>query len=265
MGIVIVLSGVLHIGLRFSGVKPVQGSVLLRSRLFPLSWVSLVEVKFGTPQFARALASVGNEMIVTASSGTATFYLPVRVKALSAPGADRKVAERLGPIARSLSARGAYILPMEGAEAASRLNWSLKAVDLALEYRKDGVVSLKSVPFDALVLKPEGHLIRSAAAYAKRPSSKNGNVALPSAGRKLQSQPLVWEALEVLQEKLTVEPADAYTNFLSGVCATQGESLGDRLVNEGQGEDATVLVSSLGAAQVELTRPQLRAIVRAYG
>jgi hypothetical protein len=125
-------------------------------------------------------------------------------------------------------------------------------------------MSLKSTPFDVLVLSPQGHLVKSAAAYAKGPAKK-GEATLPSAGRKLQSQPLVWEALEVLQEKLLVQPADAYTNFLSSVCATQGEALGDRLVNEGQGESATVLVSSMGAVQVELTRPQLRAIVRAYG
>jgi hypothetical protein len=264
LGVVTVLSGVLHLGPRVSGVRAVPESILLRSRLFPLSWTSLVEVKFGTTQFARALSSVGNEMIVTATSEKATFYLPVKVIAASAPEADRKVAEKLGPIARSLSARGAYILPLEGKEAASRLNWSLKAVSLALEYRKDGVVSLKSSPFDVLVLSPEGHLVKSAAAYVKGPA-KEGEATLPSAGRKLRSQPLVWEALEVLQEKLLAEPADAYTNFLSSVCATQGEALGDRLVNEGQGESATVLVSSMGAVQVELTRPQLRAIVRAYG
>jgi amino acid transporter len=81
----------------------------------------------------------------------------------------------------------------------------------------------------------------------------------------LKSPPLLWEALEVLQEKLQVQEADAYTNFLSSMCATQGEALGDRLVSEGQAESSTVLVSSLGAQQVELTRPQLRAIVSAYG
>jgi hypothetical protein len=132
LGVVTVLSGVLHLGPRVSGVRAVPESILLRSRLFPLSWTSLVEVKFGTTQFARALSSVGNEMIVTATSEKATFYLPVKVIAASAPEADRKVAEKLGPIARSLSARGAYILPLEGKEAASRLNWSLKAVSLAL-------------------------------------------------------------------------------------------------------------------------------------
>ena len=86
-------------------------------------------------------------------------------------------------------------------------------------------------------------------------------MTIPSAGRKLESQPLVWEALEVLGEKFQVREADVYTNFLSSVCATRGEGLGERLVNEGRDGSATVMISSLGAAQVELTRPQLRAIV----
>jgi hypothetical protein len=47
------------------------------------------------------------------------------------------------------------------------------------------------------------------------------------------------------------------------VCATQGEPLGDRLVSEDKDESGTVLVNSLGAVSVELTRLQLRAIVSA--
>jgi hypothetical protein len=204
-------------------------------------------------------------MLLTTDSERVSVYLPMRTLALSAPMADRKIVERLAPVARSLSAKGAYVLPLDGKEAGARLAWSLKPVDLALEYGKNGVVSLNSTLFDALVLKPEGHLIRAAAGYVKLPNPKEETVTLPSAGRKLGSQPLVWEALEVLGEKFQVLEADAYTNFLSSVCATQGDGLGERLASEGRDGSATVMISSLGAPQVELTRPQLRAIVRAYG
>jgi len=265
LGAVVFLSGVLHFGPHVSSVRPVPDSILLRSRWFPLSWTSLVEVKFATSQMAKALSSIGSELLLTTDSAKVSVYLPMRTFALSAPRADRKIIENLAPIARSLSSKGAYVLPLGGEEAGARLAWRLRPVDLALEYGKNGVVSLNSTPFDALVLSPDGHLIKAAAGYVKVPGSKKGALTLPSAGRKLESQPLVWEALEVLSEKFQVREADAYTNFLSSVCATQGEGLGERLVNEGREGSATVMINSLGAAQVELTRPQLRAIVRTYG
>jgi hypothetical protein len=250
-------------------VKPVPGSILLRSRWLPLSWTSLVEVKFGTAQMAKALSSVGCEMLFTLDSEKVSVCLPIRTMALSAPRAEQKVVERLAPVARALGARGAYVLPLDGKEAAARLAWSLRPVDLSLEYGRDGVVSLNSTPFDALVVRPEGHLVRAAAGYVRLPRLEEGGQSglstLPSAGRALKSQPLVWEALEVLGERLQVPPADEYTNFLSSVCATRGEGLGERLVNGGRDGAATVTVSSLGATQVQLTRPQLRAIVMAYG
>jgi hypothetical protein len=190
--------------------------------------------------------------------------LPVRVMALSIPAAEAKVADRLAPIARMLSAKGAYPLPLESEEAASRLDWSLKSVDIALEYGRDGVVSLNSTPFDVLVLAPSGHLLESAAAYTTQPS-KPGHYRVPGKGSKLENQPLLWEALETLAEKHSPPNADSLTGFLSSVSATRGESLGDRLENAGQSESGKLVLSSLGSTQVELTRPQLRAIVRAYG
>jgi hypothetical protein len=73
------------------------------------------------------------------------------------------------------------------------------------------------------------------------------------------------EALETLSEKHLPQTPDACISFLSSVCATWDEGLGDKLVNGGQTDSGALLVGSLGATQVELTRPQLRVIVRAYG
>jgi len=75
----------------------------------------------------------------------------------------------------------------------------------------------------------------------------------------------MWEALEKLGEKYVPESADGMTTFLGSVCATRGESLGERLVNGGETGSGTILVGALGTTQIELTRPQLRTIVRAYG
>lgn len=264
IGGLIVASGVFGRGPSLSQVRPVPNSILLRSRWLPISYTSLVEVKFGTQEMSRALSSAGNEIIMTLSSEKVSAYLPVRVLAFSVPAAESKVAERLAPVARMLSARGAYPLPLESEEAASRLGWSLKPVDIALEYGRDGVVSLNSTPFDVLVLAPSGHLLESAAAYITRPG-KPGHYRVPGKGSRLESQPLLWEALETLAERHSPPNADALTGFLSSVSATRGEGLGERLENGGQTESGRLVLGSLGSTKVELTRPQLRAIVRAYG
>jgi hypothetical protein len=264
-GVLIVLSGVTGFGPSMSEVREVPDSILLKSRWFPFSWVSIAEVKFGSQQMTKPLSSVGSEVIMTVSSEKLSVYLPIRVFALSVASAESKVAEKLAPIARMLSAKEAYTLPLESRDAAKRMDWKLKPVGLALEYGNDGVASLNSTPFDVLVLAPSGHLLESAAAYVASPNAKPGRFRVPGKGRKLENQPLLWEALETLAEKHAPPHADAVTSFLSSVCATRGESLGDRLENGGQTGSGTVLVSSLGSVQVELTRPQLKAIVMAYG
>ncbi len=264
-GSLILISGIFNRGPSFSEVEQVPDSILLRRRWLPFSWVSLVEVKFGTQQMSKALASVGAEMMMTVSSEKVSVYLPVSVRAFCAPSAEARVAEKLGPVARMLSAGGAYALPLESKEAAAKLDWSLRPVDVALEYGRDGVVSLNSTPFDVLVLAPSAHLLESAAAYVVAPSGRPGHYRVPASGKKLQSKPLLWEALEILAEKHAPENADALTDFLSSVSASRGESLGDRLESGGQTRTGKIVVGSVGSQQVELTRPQLRAIVRAYG
>jgi hypothetical protein len=264
-GSLILVSGVFNLGPSFTRVEQVPDSILLRRKWLPFSWVSLVEVKFGTQQMSKALSSVGCDIMMTVSSERVSVYLPVGVRALTAPSAESKVTEKLGPIARMLSAKGAYTLPLESKEAAAKLDWSLEPVYVALEYGRDGVVSLNSTPFDVLVLAPSAHLLESAAAYVAVPNRKQGRYRVPGKGRKLASRPLLWEALEVLAERHAPENADAVTGFLSSVSASRGESVGDRLENGGRTETGKIVVGSVGSQQVELTRPQLRAIVRAYG
>lgn len=264
-GGVIIVTGILGRGPSFSEVKPVENSTLLRSRWLPHSWVALAEVRFATPRISRALSSIRNEIIVTTDSGKASVYLPIRVQARSASGAEKKVATKLAPLARILGARGAYVLPLDSNEAATRMDAPLDEVELQLENRKDGLASLRSAPFDVLVLAPAGHMLESAAAYVVRSGEKPGRARIPARGRDLESQPLMWEALEALGQSHLPQVPDALTNFLSTVCATRGEGVGERLVNGGETGSGTMLVSSLGATQVELTRPQLRMIVSVYG
>ena len=265
IGALIVASGVLGRGPSFSEVQVVPDSILLRSRWLPFSWLSLVEVKFGSQDMTKALSSVGSEVMMTVSSEKVSVYLPIRVKAASVASAESEVSKRLAPVARMLSAKGAYTLPLESKEAAARMDWSLRPVGIALDSGAGGVSSLNSTPFDVLVLAPSGHLLESAAAYVATPNEKPGHFRVPRKGKKLESRPLVWEALENLGEKHSPQNADAMTGFLSGISATRGEGLGERLENGGETDEGKVVLGSLGSSQVELTRPQLRAIVRAYG
>ena len=259
------LSGSLPPGLLRRGLRPVPGTILLRSGWLPFRWWSLVEVKFATSRVSRALSSSGCEMLLAVDADRVSVYLPIGVTAFSEAQADRRIVERLAPIARSLSASGAYVLPMDEKESASRLAWSLRPVKLPLGRGRNGVAALGSAPFDVIVLRPEGHRLTRAAGYVKVSGPGKRMANLPSAGLKLRSQPLVWEALEALSERLQPPEADAYTSFLSSVCATRGEGLGERLVNDGTEGQSTMLLSSLGTTQVRLTRSQLRAIVGAYG
>ena len=264
-GLMAVASGVLGRGPSFSEVRVVPNSILLKNRWLPFSWLSLIEVKFATQNIARSLASVGSEMILTVTNENVSVYLPIRVRAGSVASAESRVSEKLAPIARMLSSRGSYALPLESEAAAERMDWSLKSVGIALEHGRDGVASLNSTPFDALVLLPSGHLLESAAAYVIARTARRGRYRVPGRGKRLENQPLLWEALQKLAEERSPKGADAMTGFLSSISATRGESLGDRLEGGGQTESGKVVIGSLGGAQVELTRPQLRAIVRAYG
>lgn len=263
VGSLVIASGLFDRGLNLTELRRVPDSILLRSAWIPFSWVSLVEVKFGTQQMSRALSSIGNEVMMTMNSERLSVYLPIRVRALSVPSAEHKVAVKLAPVARMLSARNAYILPLGSEDAAARIDWSLIPVGISLEHGKSGVSSLNSTPYDVLVLSPSGHFLESAAAYIVKPG-KHGRHVLPGKGRSLGSRPLLWEVLETLGERHLPQNADAVTGFLSSVSATRGESLGDRLDNGGTTEEGKVVVGSLGGQQVELTRPQLRAIVRTY-
>ena len=223
---------------------------------------------------ARALSAVGQKMIIVISE-KASVYLPVGVLALNSSSAEARAVEKLGLLTRSLGPRGAFPLPLESEDASSRLGWSLKPVKLEL----DDVSSLQSTPFNVLVLNPSGHVIESAGAYVMKKTVEEERKAdgavtrekaegfIPPANQKPSRPPLLWEALDILEEKFDVSEADSYTTFLSSVCATQGEAVGDRLVNEGESGPGgkNVFVSSLGAPRVELSKSQLRAIVRAYG
>ena len=138
-----------------------------------------------------------------------------------------------------------------------------------------------------LVVKPDGLHVKSLGAYivhrtdteseiervitgrpeppagaAKPPLAKSAT--LPSARESFEKQPLLWEVVSSLQERFQLSEPDGYVMFLNSMHLTRGAPPGAKL-NLKQSNGSTLTVESLGGTPVELTRGQLRTVVRIYG
>jgi hypothetical protein len=269
------------------GYSPVHESTILRSQILPFEWLTVVEVKLSSPESARALSVLRDELVVVASpSEKASAYLTVRVAALSYRSANAKLSERLKRLAGILSRRGAYLLPLDSAEAARKFQPGLEP--LKLDAERDGVqVAVSHSPYDVLVVKPDGVHVKKLGAYTAARSSREAEVekviagspepptgseaapttrsaSIPSAREAFEKQPLLWEVVSSLQERFQLFEPDGYVMFLNGMHLSRSAPPGAKLdLKEANG--STVTVESLGGTPVELTRPQLRTIVKVYG
>jgi len=73
------------------------------------------------------------------------------------------------------------------------------------------------------------------------------------------------EVFKAIGSRLAWPNPDRYTAFLSSLLATSNEPVGTRILDAGAGpQSQTVVVRSQGSPPVELSRPQLRAVVRMY-
>ncbi len=73
------------------------------------------------------------------------------------------------------------------------------------------------------------------------------------------------EVFKAVGNRLNWPHPDQYTAFLSSLVATSGEPVGTRILDAGAGSQAQmVVVKSQSSPPVELSRAQLRAVVRIY-
>jgi hypothetical protein len=99
----------------------------------------------------------------------------------------------------------------------------------------------------------------------KENKRKAGEIVVPPPRQKPKRRPLLWETLKLVERKLRWPEPDAQTAFLGSLFATREETIGERIVEAGSPPGAqVVLVKSVGSPPVELTRAQLRAVVRIY-
>jgi hypothetical protein len=274
-----------------AGLTPVRESTVLTKRFLPFAWLTVAEVKFSTQEAIRALTVLRDNLIVTASNSEKPgVFLVIQVTAYSYRRAEAQITDRLHRLASVLANRGAYLLPLDSEEVVNRFQQRLEPLSLELE---DSVVAtIGHSPYDVLVVKPDGAHAKSLGAYVRaaptirageieteiaddnfRLGSSNvvGLATLPRPRQKFERQPLLWEVISSLQERFHFSDPDSFTMFLNNMHLSRNAPLGQKLnlvsrgTEEGKAKGATVTVESLAGTPVELSRAQLRAIVKIYG
>ena len=289
---------------------PVRESILLTPRLVPFVWAAVVEVKFSSQESTRALAVLRDNLIITSLGAEKPgAFLEVKVIAPSYRSAEAKVIERLRRTAALLAGRGAYLLPLDSKEAVERFGQPTEPVKLELD--ESIVAMIGHSHYDVLVIKPEGSHARALGAYTRVAQGAagggesgtaeleamlaaggggdvpgpgmttktttgtrdaSGRAALPRPRQRFHREPLLWEVVSSLQERVRFSDPDSYTTLLNNMHVGRNVPLSQKL-NLANGEGAaagagadgtTLMVESLGGTPVKLSRPQLRAIVRIY-
>ncbi len=261
LGLLVVLWGRLPMSVLGSELKPVDDSILLRSSPFPVSWAAVAEVKPITHDVGRALAGLTGAVVVSASDSPSIYFVVERL-ALNQRSAEDAVIATLRETAMSLAALGAYLLPLDSKRALSLLQPSLEAFALG---GADWPTALASGAYDFLSIKQEKGFARSLSAYKKVGQGREGRGRIPSPSRELVHPPFLMEVYKAVGNRLTWPNPDQYAAFLSSLLATSGEPIGTRVLDAGDGSQSQmVVVKSQGSPSVELSRAQLRAVVRMY-
>jgi hypothetical protein len=275
------------------GYAPLRESTLLRSAVFPFEWMSVAEVKLSSRESARALSVLHDTLIVVAPpSERPSAYLVVKQVAVGYRSAEARISERLRKLGSALASRGVYLMPLDSMEAARRFRPSLEPVETDLN-RGSALETVGHSPYDVLVLKPDGAHAKSFGAYRETRSAaeaeveriiageagqtvgaeltaSGGKMTLPSARQQFERAPLLWEVVSCLQERFRFSDPDGYTMFLNNMHLSRGVEPGQKITlaggaAEGRSNSSTLTVESLGGAPVEMTRAQLRTIVKMYG
>jgi len=261
LGVLVVLWGRLPTTALGSTLRPVKESVLLRSSPLPFLWVAVAQVKPLTRDMGRALAGVNGTVIVSASE-TPSIYVVVERRALSERSAEEAILASLREAALHLSALGAYLLPLDSKQAMALFQPSLEASKLG---KVDWSNAVAFGTYDTLAIRQDNGFARSLGLYRKVERGREGRGRIPSPSQELTHPLFLMEVFKAIGSRLIWPNPDQYTAFLSSLLATSGEPVGTRILDAGGGSQSQiVVVKSQGSPPVELSRPQLRAVVRMY-
>ena len=249
-------------GLSFGGsLKPMKGSILLRTSLIPFRWTAVAEIKPITRDLGRALSGIGEPMLLHAS-GTPSIHVAVSRNAFSERAAEEAILREVERIGRGIVPHGAYLLPLDSAQAASLLAEPLESEKVSEE---GWAHSLSTSAYDVLALNPAKGFARSFGIY-RRSQAHGSKPHLPPANVRFNHAPLLWEVFKSLEGRVQWPNPDRYTSFLSSIYATSYESVGSNIIDAGTPSPTseTVTVKSHSSPAVELSRAQLRAIMAIY-
>lgn len=261
LGVLVVLWGRIPIAVLGSRLKPVEESILLRSSPVPLSWAAVAEVKLLTHDVGRAMAGVTGTVLVSAS-GTPSIYVVVERRAASERSAEEAVLAALKETALSLSPLGAYLLPLDSKQAMALLQPSLEASKIG---ESDWSAAVASGTYDVLSVRQEKGFASSLGLHWRVDQGREGRGTVPSSSHEFAHPPFLMEVYKAVGNRLSWPQPDQCTAFLSSLLATSGEPIGTRIVDAGAASQSQmVVVKSQGSPPVELSRPQLRAVVRMY-
>jgi len=243
----------LRVWLPAGEVKPVGGSVLLRSRYFPLRWHAVAELKPGPESFPRAMSSF--EGLLAVYTDTRRSFLLASGNALGRRGAESKLLAAFRAAAPHRNP-GVFLLPLSSSSAAEMLRTKLSPTRLSPEELVDSASGTPGV----LLLDCRGGTVHRAGAYT---IEGEGRPEVRLATSELESHPMVWEVLDSVGRKSGWPEPDALSNFLDSLAATKGVPLGERLKSM-EGDGSELKVESLAGEEFRLSRPQMRAIVSIY-
>jgi hypothetical protein len=261
LGILVLAWGRVRISILGSALRPVDESILLRSSPIPVSWVAVAEVKPLTRDLGRAMAGVNGAVLISASD-TPSIYVVVVKGALTERSAEAAIVETLKETALSLSALGAYLLPLDSKQASAFFQPSFEVARIG---DGDWSQSVASGTYDLISIRQEKGFARSLGLHRRVNQGREGKGRIPSTSQEFAHPPFLAEAYKAIGNRLTWPSPDQYTAFLSSLMATSGEPVGTRIVDAGGApQSQMVLVRSQGSPSVELSRAQLRAVVRMY-
>ena len=253
LGVLVILWGRIPMSLMGSMVNPVKDSILLRSTPVPVSWTAVAEVKPLTRDIGRALAGVTGTVLVSASDKP-SIYVVVEMRALSERSAENAMLEALRQAAISLTALGAYLLPLDSKQALGLLQPTLQAANIE---RADWSNALASGSYDVLYIRQDKGFAKSLGIYRKVDRGREGRGSVPPSSREFAHPPFLMEVFKAVGSRLTWPNPDQYTAFLSSLFATSSEPIGTRILDAGAASQSqAVLVRSQGSPPVELSRAQ---------
>ena len=262
LGLLVLLWGHIPTGVLGSKLTPIEESILLRSSPLPFSWVAVAEVKPLTRNVGGAMAGVSGTVLVSAS-GTPSIYVVAERRAASERSAEEAVLAALRETALSLSPLGAYLLPLDSGQALGLLQPSLQASKMG---EADWSTAVASGTYDLLSVRQKKGFATSLGLYRRVDDGREGQGALPSSSQEFAHPPFLMEVFKAIGNRLTWPNPDQYTSFLSSLLATSGEPIGTRILDAGGAgsQSQMVVVKSQGSPPIELSRAQLRAVVRVY-